>query len=284
MCRFVAYSGEKLLLADVIIKPADSLINQSIKALESKNITNGDGFGVGWYVPKISTKPAVFLSILPAWNDENLLNLTNKTEASLFFAHVRSASMGGVNNYNCHPFVHNNWMLMHNGEIAHFSLIKRDLINLLDDNLYHWIRGGTDSEHFFALFLQLAKGHDLSKISTITQVMQTTFNTIQQLINRYGKPGVSYYNICLTDGLRIVASRYCTSKKAAPESLHYMQGSYFWSEKKYMQDKANKPLHSVLIASEKLTDFNDQWLDVPANHFILVDKDQSIRLEPIVTD
>ena len=37
----------------------------------------------------------------------------------------------------------------------------------------------------------------------------------------------------------------------------------------------------MLIASEKLTDFNDQWKTVPANHLILVNTDYSIQIEPI---
>ena len=282
MCRLVAYTGDALLLADVIVKPEDSLIKQSLQAKESSTLTNGDGFGMGWYAPKISTNPAVFLSILPAWNDENLLHLANMTESSLFFAHVRAASIGGVNTYNCHPFIYKNWMLMHNGQIHNFPAIKRPLRNLLDDDIYNWIRGGTDSEHFFALFLQLAKEKDMSQLSIIAEVLQTTFKTIQQLIDQFGTPGASYYNICITDGCRIVASRYCTDKKIEPESLHYVEGRYFWSEKNFQNKKNSKPGQCVLIASEKLTDFNEQWQIVPANHLILVNTDYSIQIEPIL--
>lgn len=281
MCRLVAYIGDELLLADVLVKPEDSLIKQSLQAKESTTLINGDGFGVGWYAPKISSDPAVFLSISPAWNDENLLNLANITESFLFFAHIRSASIGGVNNYNCHPFVYKNWMLIHNGQIYGFSAIKRHLRSLLDDDIYNWIRGETDSEHFFALFLQLAKEKDMSKTSIIAEVLQTTFKTIQQLIDQFGTNGASYYNICITDGSRIVASRYCTDKKIEPESLHYMEGRYFWSERNYRNTKNSKPKQCVLIASEKLTNFNEQWQTVPANHLILVNTDYSIQVEPI---
>lgn len=283
MCRLVAYIGNELLLANVLVKPEDSLIKQSLKAKESSTPTNGDGFGMGWYVPEISSNPAVFLSIFPAWNDENLLHLANMTKSPLFFAHVRAASIGGVNMYNCHPFIYKNWMLMHNGQLHDFLAIKRPLRNLLDDDIYNWIKGGTDSEHFFALFLQLAKEKDMSKLSIIAEVLQTTFKTIQQLINQFGTPGASYYNICITDGSRIVASRYCTDKTIEPESLHYMEGRYFWSEKNYQNKVNSKPEQCVLIASEKLTDFNEQWQTVPANHLILVNTDYSIQIEPVST-
>jgi glutamine amidotransferase len=278
MCRLVAYRGENLLLADVLVKPEDSLIKQSLQAQESTVTTNGDGFGVGWYNPKISQNPAVFLSVLPAWNDENLLHLANIIESPLFFGHVRAASVGGVNKYNCHPFIYNNWMFVHNGYIDNFLSIKRQLRRMLDDDIYNWIRGETDSEHLFALFLQLMKN---SKSTNIAEVLKMTFKTIAQLLNQYGTPGISFYNLCITDGSRIVASRYCTDEKTEPDSLHYMKGNYFWSENDYLSKLKSKPKQCVLIASEKLTDFNEYWQTVPVNNLIVVDADYSVQIEPI---
>ncbi|MFA5959213.1 MAG: class II glutamine amidotransferase [Tatlockia sp.] len=281
MCRFIAYTGQDILLANVLIKPEDSLLQQSLLAKETASPTNGDGFGMGWYVPGISSEPAVFRSVFPAWNDENLLHLSNKIKSSLFFSHVRSASSGGVNFYNCHPFVYKNWMLMHNGQIQDFLAIKRPLRHLLDDDIYHWIRGGTDSEHFFALFLQLAKGKDLSQLLTVTEVLESTFKKVEQLINECGTPGPSYYNLCLTDGTRIIASRYCTDSSIEPESLHYLEGRYFWSKEDCLEQVDLAPQQSVVISSEALTDFNKQWQRVPANHFITVDVDYSIQIQPV---
>lgn len=283
MCRLVAYTGFDILLEDVVVKPEDSLVKQSLLAKESSIPTNGDGFGVGWYMPEISPNPALFLSTFPAWNDENLLHLTAKTKSKLFFAHVRAASIGGINNYNCHPFVHGKWMFMHNGQINDFLSIKRHLLNLLDDDLYNWIRGGTDSEHFFALFLQLTKGKDLSVLSTVADILQQTFDTIKQLLFQYGKVGTSHYNICLTDGERIIASRYCTDPTITPESLHYLEGRYFWSKTDYLKEIKSDSIPCVIIASEKLTNFSNQWHPVPPNHLLLVEKDYSIQVRAIST-
>lgn len=47
MCRFVGYIGRKLLLADLISRPANSLIQQSYGARERREPLNGDGFGIG---------------------------------------------------------------------------------------------------------------------------------------------------------------------------------------------------------------------------------------------
>jgi glutamine amidotransferase len=49
MCRWLAYTGSALLLEDLIIKPKDNLIHQSLHARAPRTPTNGDGFGIGWY-------------------------------------------------------------------------------------------------------------------------------------------------------------------------------------------------------------------------------------------
>lgn len=278
MCRFVAYLGSPILLQDILVKPANSLIMQSLHARESNIPTNGDGFGLGWHNPEISEEPALFTSIFPAWNDRNLLNLTAKIKSPCFAAHVRAASNSGVTNYNCHPFVHGKWIFMHNGDISNFIFIKRHLRRLLDDELYNWIQGETDSEHFFALFLQIAKGKDLNKDSVVVDSLKKTFNKINELIEKYGHfENKSYYNICLTDGKRLIATRYCTAKNDKPESLHYFAGTALH---KYfdIQGFAQK---SSLISSEKLTNFNADWQNVPANHILLINENHQIKLLPV---
>lgn len=282
MCRLVAYLGHDVLLEDVLVKPSNSIIMQSLHARESSMPTNGDGFGLGWYVPDIADTPALFKSISPAWNDENLLHLTSKIKSPAFFAHVRAASAGGVTQYNCHPFVHGRWMLMHNGEICHFIDVKRHMRHLLDDDIYNWIKGTTDSEHLFALFLQRAKGRDLSSIGVVADVLQETFACIIQLIHEFSEPGPSYFNVCLTDGHRLVATRYCSDVSIVPETMHYSMGARFEAKAgRYHMIQANGKRESLLVTSEKLTNFETEWHDVPANHLVTVDTDLSIQLRAL---
>ena len=282
MCRLVAYLGHEVLLEDILVKPINSIVMQSLHARESSIPTNGDGFGLGWYVPEISSNPALFTSISPAWSDNNLLSLAAKIKSINFFAHVRAASGGGVTHYNCHPFIHGDWMLMHNGEISDFITIKRHLRHLLDDDIYNWIKGETDSEHLFALFLQLAKGKDLSNLSVVADVLQATFKQIGQLIKEYSQPGPSYFNVCLTDGHRLVASRCCTDETITPETMHYSIGSkYIALNGRYHMLVSEGIQKSLLVASEKLTDFDVEWHDVPPNHLLLVESDLSIQLRPL---
>ena len=281
MCRLVAYLGVKVMLERVLVKPQNSLVMQSLNAQETTIHTNGDGFGLGWYAPEINERPALFSSIFPAWNDRNLLHLTSKIISPCFFAHVRAASVGGINPLNCHPFNHGKWLLMHNGEIANFMMVKRHLRRMLDDEFYHWIQGETDSEHIFALFLQLAKGKDLSDFSVVTSTFEDTIAEINYLVSIYGSSEPSYLNVCLTDGQRMIACRYCSDKQTEPLSLHYFAGCSTEEKANYQAQQSNQKTDFVLISSEKLSDFDEGWEVVPTNHLVLIDKDLSIQTKAI---
>lgn len=158
MCRWLAYIGSPVLLRDVLYTPKHSLIDQSLSSKLGAEPTNGDGFGIGWY--DTSPNPGVFRSVEPAWNDRNLREVAGHMRSPLFFAHIRAAIGSAVQKTNCHPFRHGRWLWMHNGYIADFAKIKRDLVIAVDDALYPEIEGQTDSEILFYLALTLGLEDD----------------------------------------------------------------------------------------------------------------------------
>jgi hypothetical protein len=81
--------------------------------------TNGDGFGLGWYGER-GGRPCRYRSITPAWSNVNLRELAANVESPLFLAHIRATTGTPVQETNCHPFRHRNWLLVHNSS-AHMS-------------------------------------------------------------------------------------------------------------------------------------------------------------------
>ena len=154
MCRFIAYLGRPIIVDELHLKPANSLVHQSYGAEEMSQTLNGDGFGLGWYVHNISERPGLFRSISPAWNNNNLLYNAPLIQTDCMFAHVRAASEGAISEANSHPFHYEQFLMMHNGVVPQFAKIKRRLLSLLSDELFLWIKGQTDSEHVFALLMQ----------------------------------------------------------------------------------------------------------------------------------
>lgn len=287
MCRFVGYVGQKLLLADLISRPENSLIRQSYKARERREPTSGDGFGVGWYAPEITGEPSVFTSITPAWSNRNLLNLAEHIESACFFAHIRAASPGmRVSEANCHPFRHKRFLWMHNGAIEGFHSIKRRLRRSLPDEIYHSIEGTTDSEHAFAVFLNLLDGkEEKTNAADLAGGLVKTIWQLEEWGREVGNSEPSIYNFAVTDGQNIATVRYVSDPKIEPISLYFSKrGKYQCCDGRPEITDCCAEESGIIIASERLTDRSEDWTRVAPNHVAMIDPqlNVNVRLMPDV--
>lgn len=275
MCRFVAYIGNPIRIDELVITPNNSLIKQSIKAKESEITLNGDGFGIGWYASDISSEPALFTSVQPAWNDRNLNYMSSKIKTKCLFAHVRAATEGIVSEANCHPFHYKNLLFMHNGGIGGFNGIKRFMRRDLSDEIYEWIKGQTDSEHFFAQLIDILNKKNLQHFPTeeLADAIVETINITEKMKKDHGIIEDSWINAVLTDGKAMVAVRYVSNPKEEPSSLHYSEGNKYECKDGICEMRPSNPEdHAVIIASEKLTDKDLDWKEIPTNHLLLVNE------------
>ena len=152
MCRWMAYRGQPLPIELLLYKTDHGLIEQSRHAKLGVETFNGDGFGLGWYTGA-AEEPGVFRSLLPAWNDRNLRSLAAHIHSPLYLAHVRATTGTPVQETNCHPFRHENWLFVHNGAIDHYLDFRHDLIVAIDPAFFNVMEGSTDSEVMFCLAL-----------------------------------------------------------------------------------------------------------------------------------
>lgn len=275
MCRFTLYLGPPVRLSSLLLEPSHSLIRQSAHSHEREEPLNGDGFGVGWYVPEHDQEPAVFRSITPAWNNRNLHNLARVVTSPCILAHVRAATQSsGVNEANCHPFRFGKYLCMHNGDIGSFAQVRRRLLDGVCDAAFNNIYGSTDSENLFAVVID-----ELLKRQAVTalDLAITLDNAIQRvvtIVGQYGDNMPSYLNVAVSDGDNAVISRYCNDQEHQPESLYYYCGDLY---EPFDLDPPNSS--EVVVSSEKLTQ-DPAWQAVPANHLIILSRGQSPLLIP----
>lgn len=268
----------------LLYQPQNSLIHQSYHALERQDPVNGDGFGIGWYVPEISPEPIRYVSVKPAWNDMNLRSMAPKTKAECFFAHVRDASVGAVTELNCHPFQFGPYLMMHNGRIEGFKNIKRPLRAFLAQNIYDWLSGETDTEHFFALFL-----HHLYKSKSenhqnadIIEALVKAIISLKQLFKAHQPEKHFYLNLAITDGKKLVACRYDTNPEIEAPTLYYSTGGHFQCVDGYCRMvPTNSAERSVLIVSERLTEVEEDWHKIPEQHLVVVSENLDVSVIPI---
>ncbi len=211
MCRWLAYSGSPILIKEALYEGPNSLVNQSLHSRLGAEPTNGDGFGVGWY--GAPDTPGVYRSTEPAWNDENLRELSGHISSPLFFTHIRAAIGSAVQQTNCHPFRHGHWLFMHNGYINEFGTIKRDLILAVDPSLYPEIRGQADTEVLF--FLALTFGLEDDPPAAVAQAI----GYVEEVAGRHEIPHPFQGTVATTNGESIWAFRYSSEHNS--RSLFY---------------------------------------------------------------
>jgi glutamine amidotransferase len=256
MCRWIAYSGPPIFLDSLIFEPEHSLIDQSRHAYQSESPTNGDGFGIGWYADRAT--PGRFRDPLPAWNDENLRSLSGQVCSPLFFAHIRASTGSDSLRTNCHPFVHENWMFMHNGSIGEFEKVRRDLAFLVAPELFPLLRGTTDSELFF--YLLFSNGLIESPDDALSRTVGLVLNVMQEA--KIAAPFTM--TAAVSNGDQIHALRYGFDAQAP--SLYYSIGMLPGAPNKKSQKEAG---NALLIVSEPLDEDLSNWMSVPESHGLL---------------
>lgn len=274
MCRWLAYTGAPVLLQEALYSRANSFIDQSMHARLGAEPTNGDGFGVGWYDE--APEPGVFRSVEPAWNDRNLRELAGHVRSGHFFAHVRAAIGSAVQQTNCHPFRHGRWLWMHNGFVADFAKIKRELALAIEPSLYAEISGQTDSEVLFLLALSLGLESDPAK------AIAQTIGLVEDRGRRAGVENPFQGTIATSDGERIWAFRYSSEGKARSlfhsNDVPTLRKLYPDSE---VVSRLSDDAH--LIVSEPIGDLPGAWSEVPEASYCVVGAGQN-ELRPFVVE
>jgi predicted glutamine amidotransferase len=265
MCRWLAYSGSPVRLEELLLKPKHSLIDQSLHSKLGAETTNGDGFGIGWY--GVGDMPGVFHSVEPAWNDRNLRDLSAHIVSPLVFAHIRASSGSPIQQTNCHPFRHGRWLWMHNGLIADFHEVKRDLVLAVDPSLYPFIEGSTDSEVFF--FLALTLGLEDDPPAAVARAV----GLIEETGAQHGVEHPIQMTVATSDGTRLWAFRYSSEGKS--RSLFYSTKVETLRE----QHPEVAVLHELsdesrLVVSEPLGDLAGAWNEVPESSYGVIQEGQ----------
>ena len=261
MCRWLAYSGSPIRLEELLYKPAHSLIDQSMHARMGATTTNGDGFGVGWYVD--GGAPGVFRAVGPAWSDRNLRELAGHVASPLFVAHIRASTGTAVQQTNCHPFRHGRWLWVHNGLIRDFNQFKRDLVLAVDPSLYPAIEGSADSEVMFFLALSFGLEHDPP--AAVEQMVAF----VEATARNHGVKDPLQMTIGTTDGERVWAFRY--SSEGRSRSLFYSTRMHTLRQL-YPDNPAFQQVtdDTRLIVSEPLGDLAGAWNEVPESSYGVV--------------
>jgi len=161
---------------------------------------------------------------------------------------------------------------MHNGQIAGFKEVKRDLVMAIDPALYPFIEGSSDTEVFF--FLALTFGLDRDPPAAVERAV----GFIEQACSARGIEHPMRMSVAATDGHSIWAFRY--SSDGEPPSLYYST-----DVETLRVQHPDMPVfqrlsdETRLVVSEPLGSLAGAWNEVPASSYGVICQGQD-QLRP----
>jgi predicted glutamine amidotransferase len=263
MCRWMAWFGQPVLIEELLFKTQHGIVDQSLHARMGAEPTNGDGFGMGWY--GAGDGPALYHSVSPAWGDPNLRELAAHVESPLFLAHVRAAIGSPVQETNCHPFRRGNWLFVHNGFVADFDLLRRDLMLAVAPELFPAVHGSTDTEVIFNLALTFGLERDP------VEALERTVGLIEEEARRRGIGSAVQATFGVTDGETLWAVRYATE---GPARTLYASADVEAIKQLHPENPRFQRLSADdrLIVSEPFSDLPGVWQEIPQGRAATVGK------------
>jgi glutamine amidotransferase len=269
----MAWLGQPVLIEELVFNTEHGIVDQSLEARMGAEPTNGDGFGLGWYGHGDS--PALYRSVAPAWSDDNLREIASHIESPLFFVHVRAAIGSPVQESNCHPFRHKNWLFVHNGYLDHFHELRRDLMLAIDPGLFADVVGSTDTEVVFKL--ALTNGLEDDPIESL----ERTVGIIEGVARKRGLAPLVQGTFGVSDGECLWAVRYATRGKArslfASADVDTLRELAPDNERiKRMTDDDR------VIVSEPFADLPGAWQEIPETTAVVVRRGGVLEERPFV--
>lgn len=131
MCRHLAWVGQPVTLASLVVDRPHSLLRQSYAPRhQAHGVVNADGFGVGWYVDS-RPEPVRYRRAQPIWGDASFGSLAPTVASGCVVAAVRDATPGfaSTDETSAAPFLHGRWLFSHTGALADWPRARKTLLD-----------------------------------------------------------------------------------------------------------------------------------------------------------
>lgn len=254
MCRLFGFrSNTPEPVHDALVTETNSL---RIQSLEHK-----DGWGIASYSD--ATTPRLVRGVGPAHIDPEFERESRLLSSRAVVAHVRLASVGEVKLDNAHPFVFRHWSFAHNGTVRNFATHRPQVEALIDADLRALLRGTTDSERCFYLFLTFLRRRVPSlhgaEVGDVARALVQTMCAVSAIADVPGADASSM-NFLASDGHVMVVTR-------RRRTLFISDGS-----ERLDAPPPHGVLPQFLLASERLSG-EGSWCEVPEECVVGVDRE-----------
>lgn len=238
-----------------------------------------DGWGIGFFKNDASF---LFKKASKASGGSRIANIAEVVSSNVFISHLRFATIGERKEANTQPFRWGSWVFAHQGTVEHFRKIKPRIMRKLPPAYKKLVRGNTDSEHLFYLFLSLLrekgsiKKGEISKTDAVQGIVELG-KVIAEFCEEAEVEKYPTMNFLVSNGQYLIASRngsplyYCLVK---PESDFETRFRSNETGLVYELQNLEEEISYVLVTSEKYSD-SPMYVEIADNTIFTVDENIS---------
>jgi predicted glutamine amidotransferase len=190
-------------------------------ALRARSRGTPLGWGLGFY-----QGDEVLMRRRPIDEREELdvAKLAADVRADLIIGHIRHATVGALRTENTHPFRYRQWLFAQTGTVPAFEQVRERLVASVPDFLRGDIRGETDAEVMFHVFLSFL--HDAGRLSDgavdaklVREALRSSLAVVDGMTAEVGGEA-GMLNLMVASGDQLVA----VHRSDSPMRLRVFQG------------------------------------------------------------
>ena len=302
MCRVLAYIGPEVPLENLLLKPENSLINQTLDPEAHPQLQlAGWGFGIWSEHLLHPEKPLIYRRPSAAFYDDNVEGVIPGLQASTLLAHVRAADYNAavvLADENCHPFSYQGtpWIVAQNGDLPNWKLLQRELLRHCKDTYLQQMRGTTDTEFLYVLLLSLLEDNSDDGVQ---RGLEEMLGHIVQAMKDLDLVELTKLKMALVSPNRIIGVNFGSGlqgetdpagdwrelRKSGPGTDDFalsmlLEPMYLLAGRHVQDDDTSQGFEacaveeatSVMFASEPLTEGDDDWSHVEFGEIVFLEK------------
>ena len=239
-------------------------------------------FGVGYY-----SRGDLLQTVEPRNEGEqfDISKVIRGVRADLILMHARPLRKERVRREDIHPFRFKHWLFAHNGRVSGFDDIREKLTGTIPEFIKRNIRGETDSEYLFHLFLSFLYdsgqlGRPNIDVNHIADAVARTYSTVDEFLSVAGYEAPSG-SVIVSDGYSVV-----TGSRGIPVEYACIKGledckvcrtSVRPGEKEPVTVN-HRDVNAVLICSCASDGFPHPFERLQENAMLLVNRKQEISV------
>jgi len=311
MCRILAYIGPEIPLESLLLKPENSLLNQSLDPELHPHLQLA-GWGLGAWSDHLlkPEKPLLYHRPKAAFYDDNATGIIPSLQTSTMLAHVRASGYhAGVvqADENCHPFSYEGtpWIIAHNGALPNWRVLQRELLTHCDDKYLKQTKGTTDTEFLFVLLLSLLEGNSDAEVK---KAFERMLKVILEAMEKLDLVALTKLKISLVAPNRIIGVNYGCGHKgetdvtgdwkalrpSAPgkddmslsmllEPMYLLTGKNFedYADSYEVEACPAGEATSAIFASEPLTENDEEWLKIEFGEIVTLERKEGKILKTV---